>query len=83
MALGVSPLTMEGKNRVEEVLGRAASDIAFRELLLSNPAAALADTDLTEDEKAVLGTMKRVALEEWGVDARTFRNFLCDNGNGC
>jgi hypothetical protein len=82
MALEVAALTEDAKSRVEAVLGRAASDIQFRELLLSNPAAALADTDLTDQEKDVLGMMKRVALEEWGVEVRSFRNFTTDNGFG-
>ncbi|WP_280381672.1 hypothetical protein [Nocardia wallacei] len=69
------------KVRVEAVLSRAAEDIEFRELLLADPAAALAETDLTDDEKAILGTGRRVALEEWGVDVRRFRAFLMDNGN--
>jgi hypothetical protein len=25
--------------------------------------------------------MRRVALEEWGVDVRSFRSFVLDNGN--
>jgi len=76
-----APLTAEGKQRVESVLERAAADIEFRELLLSDPAGALEGTDLTEDEVAVLSTMRRVALEEWGVDVRRFRGFMMDNGN--
>jgi hypothetical protein len=67
--------------RVEAILARSAEDITFREQLLADPDAALADTDLTEPEKAALGTMRRVALEEWGVDVRRFRAFLMDNGN--
>jgi hypothetical protein len=74
-------LTPEGKVRVEGVLARAAQDITFRELLLSDPVAALADTDLTEDERHALSSMRRVALEDWGVDVRRFRTFLMDNGN--
>lgn len=81
MPIEVQPLTTDGKERVESVLRRAAEDITFRELLLENPAEALKDTDLTEDEAAVLGTMRRVALEEWGVDVRSFRSFVLDNGN--
>jgi hypothetical protein len=29
----------------------------------------------------VLAGMRRVALEEWGVDVRSFRSFVLDNGN--
>lgn len=81
MAIQVSPLTPEGKERVEAVLRRAADDIAFRELLLAQPSEALKDTDLTAEEAEVLAGMRRVALEEWGVDVRSFRSFVLDNGN--
>jgi len=81
MPIEVKPLTLDGKERVEAVLRRAADDIAFRERLLENPAEALKDTDLTEDEAQVLASMRRVALEEWGVDVRSFRAFVLDNGN--
>lgn len=74
-------LTPEGKVRVETVLARAAQDISFRELLLADPVAALSDTDLTEEERHALASMRRVALEDWGVDVRRFRTFLMDNGN--
>jgi len=81
MPIEAKPLTVDGKERVEAVLRRAADDIAFRERLLENPAEALKDTDLTEDEAQVLASMRRVALEEWGVDVRSFRAFVLDNGN--
>lgn len=81
MAIQAKPLTTAGKARVEGVLRRAAEDIKFRERLLEDPAEALQDTDLTEDEARVLGSMRRVALEEWGVDVRNFRAFVLDNGN--
>ena len=71
----------EARARVEAVLTRAAEDIGFREHLLADPAAALADTDLTEVEKEALGGMRRVSLEERGVDVRRYRAFLMDNGN--
>lgn len=81
MAIQVSPLTPEGRERVEAVLRRAADDITFRELLLAQPSEALKDTDLTPEEAEVLAGMRRVALEEWGVDVRSFRSFVLDNGN--
>jgi hypothetical protein len=81
MSIEVTPLTPDGKERVEAVLRRAADDISFRELLLSNPSEALKDTDLTATEADVLAKMRRVALEEWGVDVRSFRSFVLDNGN--
>jgi hypothetical protein len=48
--------------------------------MVSDPGRALADTDLTEGEKHMLSSMRRVALEEWGVDVRKYRAFLRDNG---
>jgi hypothetical protein len=80
-ALQVPELTDEGRARVQAVLTRAAEDIEFRERLLSDADGALASTDLTPEEKSVLSVMRRVALEEWGVDVRRFRSFLRDNGN--
>ena len=80
MPIKVQPLTAHGKERVETVLRRAAEDIEFRKLLLENPTEALKDTDLTEDEARMLASMRRVALEEWGVDVRSFRAFVLDNG---
>lgn len=81
MTSTIPQLDDAAKLRVEAVLSRAAEDIEFREQLLADPGAALADTDLTDEEKAMLGTGRRVALEEWGVDVRRFRAFLMDNGN--
>lgn len=81
MTSSVPQLDNDAKQRVEAILSRAAEDIEFRELLLADPEAALSDSDLTEDEKTALGAMRRVALEEWGVDVRRFRAFLMDNGN--
>ncbi|MFF5985897.1 Os1348 family NHLP clan protein [Prauserella flavalba] len=81
MTSSIPQLDEEAKQRVEAVLSRAAEDIEFRELLLADPEAALKDSDLTDEEKTALSSMRRVALEEWGVDVRRFRAFLMDNGN--
>ena len=81
MPIEVTPLTPDGKKRVEAVLRRAADDISFRESLLSSPRDALKDTALTTEETEVLVGMRRVALEEWGIDVRDFRSFVLDNGN--
>jgi len=78
--LRLAPLAEERKPYVQAVLERAAEDIDFRERLLADPEAALADTNLTEDERSALATMRRVALEEWGLDIRRQRAFLRDNG---
>jgi hypothetical protein len=80
MSLHVKPLTSEGKIRVETILQQAAKDIKFRELLTENPKEALKNSGLTEEEISVISTMRRVALEEWGIDVRPFRGFLRDNG---
>lgn len=77
----MSMLSTESKTKVEEVLRRAAEDIAFRELLLTQPAEALEGVELTVEEKELLVSMRRTVLEEWGVDVRRFRTFLMDNGN--
>lgn len=77
----MATLTTEGKARVEAVLRRAADDIRFREQLLTEPAVALEGIELEREEREVLTSMRRTALEEWGVDVRRFRAFLMDNGN--
>ena len=76
----IEPLTEEGKARIERVLEQALRDISFRELLLENPNEALKDTDLTNQEKIMLHSLHRVALEEWGLDVRKYRAYLRDNG---
>lgn len=76
----IAPLSVEGKVRVEKVLDKALTNIEFREHLLDDPWAALNETDLTPDEKKMMFTLHRVALEEWGIDVRRFRSFLRDNG---
>jgi hypothetical protein len=77
----IPELDEEGKTRVEAVLRRAADDIQFRMGLMNDPESTLADTDLTAEEKRLVASMRRVGLEEWGVDVRPFRAFLRDNGN--
>jgi hypothetical protein len=60
---------------------RAAGDINFRETLLNNPEIALENSGLDVDEIRMVSNMRRVGLEEWGIDVRRFRSFLRDNGN--
>ncbi len=62
------------------VLDRAAIDITFRQKLLDSPYETLAELGLPEHEANLLAPMRRVALEEYGVDVRRFRPFLRDNG---
>ncbi len=76
----VPTLSAEAKQRLEAVLARAAEDIAFRNQLLRDPTEALSNSGLGADEIRVLSSMRRVALEEWGLDVRRFRAFLRDNG---
>jgi hypothetical protein len=66
---------------VEEILSRACEDIVFRESLLASPETALADSGLSDQALHLLAAMRRVALEEWGIDVRRSRAFLRDNGN--
>jgi hypothetical protein len=77
----VFPLTEAGRQRIDSILVQASEDIGFRERLLEDPRSALADKGLTPDELEMLSSMRRVALEEWGVDVRRYRSFLRDNGN--
>lgn len=74
-------LTGAVKEQIEGILRRASEDIEFRNLLLRSPAEALRETGLGEKEQSLLAAMRRVSLEEWGVDVRRFRAFLRDNGN--
>jgi hypothetical protein len=74
-------LTPDTKAKVERVLQRALDDVEFRELLTLNPVEALRDVDLGSAEKTILGRMKRVQLEEWGIDMRRYRVMARDNGN--
>lgn len=79
--MNVPVLTADTKAKVERVLQRALDDVEFREQLLTSPADALREVDLGAAEKAILGRMKRVQLEEWGVDMRRYRALMRDNGN--
>lgn len=77
----IAPLSQETKAKVEEILKRATEDVAFREELIANPDTALSNSDLSDDEKKLVGSLRRVKLEEWGVDVKHYRMVLRDNGN--
>ena len=62
----VPMLTSESKQRVEVILQRAAEDIEFRQQLLASPQSALVGAGFGAEEVALLTTLRRVALEEWG-----------------
>jgi hypothetical protein len=71
-----------GKAEMEKLLQRAAEDIDLRDKLFRNPQEVLKNADLNSDEKTLLFSLRRVALEEAGIDVRRSRAFLRDNG-GC
>lgn len=80
-------LSAHGKRQIQELLDRAAGDIQFRELLLRDPEKVLTDPQytggkepLSDTDKTLLFSMRRVALEEAGIDVRKSRSFLRDNG---
>jgi len=79
--IGVPPLSKRSKKYIENLFKRAAKDIKLRETLLNDPEKVLARAPLTQFEKDVLSSMKRVPLEQWGVDIRPIRAILRDNGS--
>lgn len=55
------PMSINRKSKVvADILERAATDAAFRTLLLTNPAAALAGYNLTGEERAALSDRETV-----------------------
>lgn len=55
------PMSINRKSKtVADILDRAATDPAFRTLLLTNPAAALAGYSLTAEERAALSDRETV-----------------------
>ncbi|MDP9651467.1 hypothetical protein J2793_006942 [Paraburkholderia caledonica] len=69
------------KRVIQDLLTRAAEDISFREALLLDPEKALSGSGLSDDERRIVGSLKKVQLEEWGVDVRRYRAAVRDNGN--
>jgi len=61
---------------MEELIERAVSDEAFAEQLRTDPAGALAGYDLTEDEKAALGSRDADRIRGLGVDERISKIFI-------
>ncbi len=82
---GAKGITAAGRRKIQALLERASRDIELREALLSNPKAAAKKIGttfgLTSAEATVLFSLRRVALEEIGVDVRGIRSWLRDNGN--
>jgi hypothetical protein len=58
------------KESLEQVIDRAASDATFAARLRSEPDAALAGFDLTEQEKQALRSGDPAQLQAAGVDER-------------
>jgi hypothetical protein len=81
MPTRVPTLTPELRTAVEAVLTKAATDVRFREQLQTDPDAALAGAGLPPGVCEFVSQLRRVGLEEWGIDVRRFRSFLRDNGN--
>lgn len=79
--MNIPALTPELKKKVESILAQAAQDISFRERLQKDPEQVLTAQGLTKQQASVVSDLRRVKLEEWGVDVRKFRSFLRDNGN--
>jgi hypothetical protein len=79
-------LSPEDKATIQAILDRAAVDIEFREALLRDPQVVLdpkrqAPQKLSDNAMTVLFSMRRVALEEMGINVRASRAFLRDNGH--
>ena len=55
------------QDTVSQIIGRAAVDAEFRELLFSNPAQALQGYDLTDDERDALNNLKQDDLEDFST----------------
>ena len=55
------------QDAVSQIIGRAAVDAAFRELLFSNPAQALQGYNLTDDERDALNNLKQDDLESFST----------------
>lgn len=76
----VTALTAQTKAIVEEILIRAAKDVTFREELLHSPQEALKNSGLKPEEIEVMAGLKKVKLEEWGIDTRSHLMMVKDNG---
>jgi hypothetical protein len=59
--------TPVSQDAVSQIIGRAAVDAAFRELLFSNPAQALQGYNLTDDERDALNNLKQDDLENFST----------------
>lgn len=79
MMIKLGKISKEGILRIESVLMTIMSDIDLSDEYVRDPKKVLDQFDsLTMDEKALLETRKRVALEEAGVN---MRQFLTANGS--
>ena len=51
------------QNAVETIIGRAVTDLQFRDLLFADPKTALAEYTLTDEEREALMKMKQEDVE--------------------
>jgi len=64
-------------NDVQRIIGRAATDSQFRQDLLTNAQTALADYDLTEEEKGILTNLdnEKLMVFSKSLDSRITKGF--------
>lgn len=70
--------------QLEAVIGRAINDVAFRDLLASNPGSALAGYDLSDDERALLADAQGKDFDEllMGLEDRVSKTGLLGGVSG-
>jgi hypothetical protein len=73
-------ITASGKAIIQAILNKAVEDLEFRAVLTSNPGNLPEIAGLGKDERTLLFSLRRVAMEEAGIDVRACRRFMNDNG---
>lgn len=76
--LKIGKISPEGIKRIEAALMTILTDAVLSELYVKDSIAVANQFELTADEKSLLATRKRVALEEAGVNMRTFVGYGAD-----
>lgn len=82
------PLSEIEKIIIYEFLERIQNDIYFKQAVIENPEVALASASpnlaysklLRPNLLQIMGNLRRVALEEIGIDVAPFRDSVSDNG---
>ncbi len=85
---GVEPLNPTEQALVHEFLTKVREDASFRQAVLKDPNLAFSLTTsqiplsrlLRPNLLEAMGLLRRVALEESGIDVRLYRDHLLDNG---